>query len=55
LIRFVCDTPERIPARIYAWNLERAQGCPCCAFWRGVALGALVCACLSLSIAIAFL
>lgn len=39
MIRFVCDTPDRIPARIFA-ALE--SKCPCCTFFRGVALGALV-------------
>jgi len=37
VIRFVCDTPDRIPARIF-----RALGteCACCSFWRGVVFGA---------------
>jgi hypothetical protein len=35
----ICDTPDRIPARIF-----RALGstCACCAFWRGFVLCALL-------------
>lgn len=38
----VCDTPDRLPALIFRWQLGRAGGCPCCAFWRGVVLGVVV-------------
>lgn len=39
MIRFVCDTPDRIPARIFA---ALGTSCPCCAFWRGAVFGAAV-------------
>jgi len=59
-LRFVCDTPERIPARIYSavrWLVDKSarlpdppRDCPCCAFWRGAAFCALVAACVSIPI-----
>ena len=39
MIRFVCDTPDRVPARIYR---ALAVECQCCTFWRGVLLGVAV-------------
>jgi hypothetical protein len=61
----LCDTPERIPARIFSavrWLVDKSArlpdppaDCPCCAFWRGVALGVLLGACSSLPVAIAVL
>jgi hypothetical protein len=35
----LCDHPDRIAARIYA---GLRSDCPCCTFWRGVALGFFV-------------
>jgi len=40
LIHF-CDSPDRIPARIYVRVKEWSGGCPCCAFWRGAVLAAI--------------
>jgi len=47
VVRWICDTPDRIPARVFlalagfGWD---ATQCPCCSFWRGVvALAALEC------------
>lgn len=51
MIKFICDTPERIPARIFRSQLERAGGCYCCAFWRGF-LGGIA---LSVCVAIPFI
>jgi hypothetical protein len=40
VIRGICDTPERIPARIFiALGSEGSRACPCCSFWRGVVFG----------------
>jgi hypothetical protein len=42
VLRWVCDRPERIPARVFlalagaGWD---ATQCPCCNFWRGVVVG----------------
>jgi hypothetical protein len=36
-IRFVCDDPDRILARIFR---TMRSGCECCSFWRGVLFGA---------------
>ena len=36
MIPFVCDDPDRIGARIFR---ALRSDCPCCTFWRGVALG----------------
>jgi hypothetical protein len=41
-VHWPCDNPERIGARLYAWTLASASGCPCCAFWRGVVIGAAI-------------
>ena len=54
MIRFICDTPTRIPARIFRNQVERAGGCYCCAFWRGVVLGAALALLFSISLAFYF-
>lgn len=41
-MRLICDTPDRLLARLYRWQLAKANGCPCCAFWRGVVSGAAI-------------
>jgi hypothetical protein len=49
VIRFICDTPDRIPARIF---LALRNDCACCTFWRGVALGLALSLCIFVPIAI---
>ena len=39
MIPFVCDTPDRLPARIF---IAMRVDCNCCTFWRGVLLGIAV-------------
>jgi hypothetical protein len=36
VLRGICDTPERIPARIF---IALKSGCQCCTFWRAWLLG----------------
>jgi len=52
VISGICDTPERIPARIYgairlavdreARAADPPPDCPCCSFWRGAIFGGAV-------------
>jgi len=50
VIRGICDTPDRIPARIFL--ALRSDYCACCTFWRGVALGLALALCVFVPIAI---
>lgn len=37
-----CDSPDRLAARVFASLAGRAAGCPCCSFWRGALIGAVL-------------
>ncbi|MCC6380456.1 MAG: hypothetical protein IT519_16695 [Burkholderiales bacterium] len=39
MIRGICDSPDRLAARLYVWL---RVDCPCCTFFRAFALGLIL-------------
>ena len=40
MIRGICDTPDRLAARVFLRVAGAAGHCPCCSFYRGALFGA---------------
>ena len=44
MIRGICDSPDRLAARVFLRVAGAAGRCPCCSFYRGTLLGAALAA-----------